>query len=250
MRSIVRAFVLSVALFAAAPHGPPARAETVDLLLALVTDVSRSIDDQEYELQKRGYLTAFTDPRVIAAIKGGLMGRIVVSYIEFAGAHEVKTVIGWTVVHDAASARAFAESVHAAPRTAWGRTAISSGILHAMREMETAGHEATRRVIDVCGDGTSNAGPSLSIARGEAIAAGITINGLVILSEPNGPWNEAHVRPPGGLRKYYEDHVIGGTGSFALEANDFQSFGEAMTRKLVTEISDLQPLRVKKWVGR
>ena len=250
MRSTVRAIILVVALFATIHSGPAARAETVDLLLALVTDVSRSIDDQEYELQKKGYLTAFTDPRVIAAIKGGVVGRIVVSYIEFAGAHEVKTVIDWTVIHDAASARAFADAVYGAQRTAWGRTAISSGIIHAIGELEKAGHEATRRVIDVCGDGTSNAGPALSVARDQAIAAGITINGLVILSEPNGPWNEAHVRPPGGLRKYYEDNVIGGTGSFALEAVDFQSFGESMTRKLINEIAGLQPMRAKNWARR
>lgn len=249
MRSIVRALLLILAFGAMLARPPAARGETVDLMLALVTDVSRSVDDQEYELQKKGYLTAFTDPRVIAAIKGGVVGRIVVSYIEFAGAHEVKTVIDWTVIHDADSARAFADAVLVAPRTAWGRTAISSGIVHAMTSMAGAGHEATRRVIDVCGDGTSNAGPSLEVARNDAIAAGITINGLVILSEPNGPWNEAHVRPPGGLRKYFEDNVIGGTGSFALEAVNFQSFGEAMTRKLITEISDLQPMRAKKWAG-
>ena len=250
MRVRICAALLVLLLSVACVPLSAVRAETVDLLLALVTDVSRSIDDQEYELQKKGYLTAFTDPRVIAAIKGGVVGRIVVSYIEFAGAHEVKTVIGWTVVHDADSARTFAEAVYGAQRTAWGRTAISSGILHAMAELGKVGHEATRRVIDVCGDGTSNAGPALSVVRDEALAAGITINGLVILSEPNGPWTETHVRPPGGLRKYYEDNVIGGTGSFALEAVDFQSFGEAMTRKLISEIANLRLPRAKKWAGR
>ncbi len=250
MRLCVRAVLLVWCLAIAAVPIRGARAEAVDLLLALVTDVSRSIDDQEYALQKQGYLAAFTDPRVVAAIRGGAIGRMVVSYIEFAGAHEVKTVIGWTVIHDAETARSFAEAVHAAPRTAWGRTAISSGIQHAMQEMDTALHEATRRVIDVCGDGTSNAGPPLEQVRAQALAAGITINGLVILSEPNGPWNEAHVRPPGGLRKYYEDHVTGGFGSFALEAVDFQSFGEAMTRKLITEISALPAWRTKKWATR
>jgi hypothetical protein len=229
---------------------PVARAETVDLLLALVTDVSRSIDEEEYALQKQGYVTAFTDPRVVAAIKGGVVGAIAVSYIEFAGGGEVKTVIGWTVIRDAASARAFATSIQEASRSFIGRTAISSGMQHAMREIAAAPHVAERRVIDVCGDGTSNSGPPLAEVRSAALAAGITVNGLVILSEPNWPGNEAHVRPPGGLRKYYEENVIGGIGSFAMEANDFQSFGIAMTRKLVTEISDLQLARAKKWVAR
>ncbi len=249
MRVRIRAILLAP-LFAVLLCLASARAEQVDLLLALVSDVSRSIDDEEFELQKQGYFDAFTDPRVISAIQGGPAGRIGVAYIEFAGAYEVKTVVGWTLVHDADSARAFAEAVRGAARTAWGRTAISSGILHAMKEMDAAGYQAARRVIDVCGDGTSNSGPSLEATRDSALAAGITINGLVILSEPNGPWNEAHVRPPGGLRKYYEDHVIGGSGSFTLEAINFKSFGEAMTRKLITEIAASGPQRAKNWAAR
>ena len=239
--AFVLAFLLSI---------PAARAETVDLLLALVTDVSRSIDGEEYALQKQGYLTALTDQRVLAAIKGGVVGAIAVSYIEFAGGDEVKTVVGWTIIRDEASARAFAEAIQEAPRSFIGRTAISSAIRHAMQEIATAPHTAERRVIDVCGDGTSNSGPPLAETRDAAVAAGITVNGLVILSEPNWPGNEAHVRPPGGLRKYYEENVIGGIGKFALEANDFKSFGVAMTRKLITEVSDLQSERVKKWAAR
>lgn len=242
MRVRIRAVLLAVLLAVAPLH--VARAQAVDLLLALVTDVSRSIDDQEYALQKNGYLAAFSDARVIAAIKGGALGAIAVNYIEFASAHEVKTVIGWTVIRDEASARAFAEAVKAAPRAYWGRTAIASGIDHAMKEMAASGHEATRRVIDVCGDGTNNAGRAMQAARDDAVAAGITVNGLVILSEPNNEWNAAHVNPPGGLRKYYEENVIGGTGSFVIQADDFAAFGEAMTRKLINEIS-LAPSGIK-----
>jgi len=243
MRVRIRAVLLAVLLAVAAPLGM-ARAEAVDLLLALVTDVSRSIDEQEYALQKNGYLAAFTDARVLAAIKGGALGAIAVNYIEFASAHEVKTVIGWTVIRDEASARAFAESIKAAPRSYWGRTAISSGIDHAVKEMNDSGHEATRRVIDVCGDGTSNAGRSMQAARDDAVAQGITVNGLVILSEPNNEWNAAHVNPPGGLKKYYEENVVGGTGNFVIQADDFAAFGEAMTRKLINEIS-LGPSDIK-----
>jgi len=246
MRVHIRAVLLALLL----AWAPAARAETVDLLLALVSDVSRSITDESFALQKNGYQAAFTDPRVIAAIKGGVVGAIAVAYIEFAGAHEMKTVVGWTVIRDAASAREFAAAVHAAPRSAWGRTAIGAAIEYATAELAKSGHEATRKVIDVCGDGTSNAGPSITMARDSAVAAGIAVNGLVILSEPAGPWAEAHVRPPGGLRKYYEDNVIGGTGSFALEAVNFQSFGEAMTRKLINEIAGLQPAPTKNWAAR
>ena len=243
MRVRIRA-VLLAAMFAIAAPLHAARAEAVDLLLALVTDVSRSIDDQEYALQKNGYVAAFADARVLAAIKGGALGAIAVNYIEFASAHEVRTVIGWTIIRDEASARAFGEAVKAAPRSFWGRTAIGSGIDHAVKEMNASGHEATRRVIDVCGDGTSNAGRPMQAARDDAVAAGIAVNGLVILSEPNNEWNAAHVNPPGGLKKYYEENVIGGPGSFVIQADDFAAFGEAMTRKLINEIS-LAPSGIK-----
>ena len=238
MRAFVRVSLVALLLFAL-PAPLPAQAETVDLVLALVADVSRSIDEREFELQKKGYLTAFTDPRVVAAIRGGPIGAIAVCYIEFASAHEVKTVLDWVVVRDEASARAFAEAIYAAPRSYWGRTAIGTAIDHAVKTIAGAGHDAPRRVIDVSGDGTNNAGRDITIARDDAVEAGITVNGLVILNESAAPWQRDHVNPPGGLRKYYQDHVAGGSGNFVLEAKDFASFGEAMTRKLIFEIAAL-----------
>src|SRR6185437_5994082 len=93
-----------------------------------------------------------------------------------------------------------------------------------------------RRTIDVSGDGTNNAGRDVGLARDEAIARGVTINGLVILSETPLPWNPEHTNPAGGLSKYYRDNVTGGPGSFVMEAKNFDSFGEAIIKKLVAEI--------------
>ena len=217
-------------------HGGP---EHVDLALVLVTDVSRSVDDSEFDLEKQGYAAAFTDPRVLTAIRNGALGAIAVAYVEFAGSFEVRTVIGWTDIHDAASAQVFADLLTAAARSFWGRTAISSGIDHAAKLLAESGMEAGRRVIDVCGDGTNNAGREITEARDAALAAGITINGLTIINDHPASWTFAHVQPPGGLSKYYRENVIGGPGSFVLEVHDFQSFGEAMTRKLVSEIAGM-----------
>ena len=100
-----------------------------------------------------------------------------------------------------------------------------------------SGLRPTRRVIDVCGDGTNNAGREISDARDDAIKAGITINGLAIINDHPVSWTYAHVQPPGGLAKYYRENVTGGPGSFVLEVHDFHSFGEAMVRKLITEIA-------------
>ncbi len=218
--------------------GPAAHAaQEVDLALVLVTDVSRSIDDSEFKLEKEGYFAAFTSQPVIDAIRGGLVGAIVVAYVEFASSFEVRTVLGWTTISDAASARAFADRLSAAPRSFWGRTAISAGIDRGIALLTESGIPAGRRVIDVCGDGTNNAGREVNEARDEAVKAGITINGLAIINDHPVSWTFAHVQPPGGLAAYYRENVTGGPGTFVLEVHDFHAFGEAMTRKLVAEIA-------------
>ena len=214
----------------------------VDLALVLVDDVSRSIDDKEFQLQKAGYAAAFLDPQVLSAIKGGPNGAIAVNYVEFAGDNEVQTVLDWTVIRDEDSAKAFTDKLTAAPRSFWGRTSISAGIDHAAQNLAESGYQATRRVIDVCGDGTNNAGRDVTAARDEAVTAGITINGLAIINEHPVSWTYAHVQPQGGLTKWYRENVAGGPGAFVVEIRDFKTFGEAMTRKLVSEIaSSSQP---------
>jgi hypothetical protein len=223
------------------PRGPAAGERSVDLALVLLTDVSRSVDEREYALMKEGYANALTDPRVLAAIAGGQQGAIAILYVEYAGAHEVRTLVGWTVVHDPASARAMADRVKSAPRAFWGRTSISAGIEHAMAalnsDLASAGIEAARQVIDVCGDGTNNSGREVTAARDEAVAADITINALVIHSDPTNAWTAAHVNPPGGLTNWFRENVLGGMGAFVLEVEDYASFGQGITRKLITEIA-------------
>jgi hypothetical protein len=225
------------------PRAAAAGERTVDLALVLLTDVSRSVDEQEYAMMKEGYATALTDPRVLAAISGGPQAAIAILYVEFAGAHEVRTMVDWAVVHDAASAEAFAARVKAAPRAFWGRTSISAGIEHAMaalqRDLAAQGIEAARQVIDVCGDGTNNSGREVTVVRDEAVAAGITLNALVIHSDPANAWIAAHVNPPGGLTNWFRENVVGGMGAFVLEIEDYASFGQGITRKLITEIAGL-----------
>jgi hypothetical protein len=226
-----------------------AAAEDVDVALVLVTDVSRSIDDAEFKLEKEGYAMAFTSPPVISAIQGGPTGAIAVTYVEFASSFEVRNVIDWTVIRDRASAEAFVERLSSAPRSFWGRTAIGAGIDRGVQLLAESGVTALRRVIDVCGDGTSNAGREVTAARDDAVAAGITINGLAIINENPVSWAFAHVQPPGGLTNYYRENVTGGPGSFVLEVRDFTKFGEAMTRKLVMEIAG-KPLSTRLAEGR
>ena len=232
--AIVLAF--ASALFAASP----ARTEPVDLLLVLAADVSRSIDSQKFQLQREGYAAALADPRVIDAIQSGRRGRIGVLFLEWSGFGNQKVVIDWTVVGGPKAAQAFGDRLLESPRSFADRTSISGGIDAAVAQLARAPFEAQRRTIDVSGDGTNNAGRDVGLARDEALALGIGINGLVILSDTPLPWNPEHTNPPGGLTKYYRDNVIGGPGSFALEAKDFNSFGEAIVKKMIAEIADLR----------
>lgn len=215
--------------------------EPVDLALVLVSDVSRSVDDGEFRLQKEGYATAFRDPRVAAAVRGGAVGAVAVAYVEFAGASEVRTVLDWRVVRDADDLAAVAEALQAAPRSYWGRTSISAGIDRAVQMLGEMPFEAQRRAIDVAGDGTNNAGREVQAARDDAVAAGATINGLTIVNDNATGWAFAHVQPPGGLTEWFRQNVAGGPGHFVMEVNEFAAFGEAMTRKLVSEIASLTP---------
>jgi len=226
-------------LFGAAP----ARAqEDVDVAIVLLSDVSRSVNEPEFKLQKEGYVAAFTSEPVINAIRGGALGAIAVAYVEFAGVQEVTTVLDWTVIRDRPTAEAFAARLAAEPRRFWGRTAIGSGIEHGMRMLAESGVNPTRRVIDVCADGTSNSGSEVTEARDEAVSQGIIINALAIINENPFPWAQAHVNPPGGLMNYFRENVVGGPGAFVLEVRDLVRFGEAMTRKLVLEIAGRTPI--------
>lgn len=214
-----------------------AAGKPVDAAIVLVTDVSLSITEPEYKLEKQGYASAIQSPAVVAAIHNGAIGSIALSYVEFAGASQVTTVIGWHVISDQASAHRFAAALLAAPRSAEGRTAVGSGIAAATDDLAESGFAATRRIIDVCGDGNSNAGIPLSAAREAALKAGITINGLAIVHPNPPPWLAPHVAPPGGIVTYYHDNVIGGPGSFVIQVNTDQDFTAAMIHKLVLEIA-------------
>ena len=214
-----------------------ARAEQVDLLLVLAADVSRSIDDGEFNLQRKGYAQAMTDPRVLRAIAGGRHHAIAITFLEWAGAPEQNVVVDWTVVRDEEGAGAIAATMLSAPRSFLGRTSISAAIDFSMERLTAAPAEADKRIIDVSGDGTNNSGRAVTESRDQAVAAGITINGLAIINTQANPGYAFHTQPPGGLPKYYEENVIGGPGAFLLQVENFDTFAEAITRKLVTEIA-------------
>jgi hypothetical protein len=219
--------------------GPAAGAEeTVDLRLVLAADVSRSINPDEFTLQREGYAAALTDPRVLRAIQSGPNQSIAITYIEWSGYDEQAVVVDWTVLRDEGTTNAVASRILAAQRPFAGRTAIGEAIDFAAASFEKSSARSDRRAIDVSGDGTNNAGRAVGLARDEAVAQGIAINGLAIINEhPENVYIRQHVQPPEGLPEYYRRNVIGGPGSFLVEVEGFDTFAEAIVRKLISEIA-------------
>jgi hypothetical protein len=218
--------------------GPSALAavENVDLKLVLATDVSRSIDNEEAILQREGTAEAFASPEVIQAIQSGALGRIAVAMIDFSSPEYDRVVIDWQIIQDEASAKAFAERVRKSPRTPGRRTSISSALELGTLLIEGSEKDivATRKVIDVSGDGPNNDGVSMQQVHDATKNNGIMVNGLPIMDEgAEGYFPD--------LDKYYAACVAGGRGSFVLVAHSFRDFGAAMRHKLILEVSGIAP---------
>lgn len=226
-----RQFIL--AAIAAGLPGEAAHAETqVDLQLVLGVDASGSVNQYRFELQKRGYIAAFRNPRLVAAVRSGLNQSIAVTMFQWTGPRLQREVIPWMLVHDEASATAIANAIENVPRLLFGGgTSISGAIDVAVQLFARGDYRGARKVIDISGDGANTSGRPVTRARDEAVAAGITINGLPILSiEPD-------------LDEHYQEFVIGGEGAFMIAAKSFEDFAEAVLKKLIAEIasSDYQP---------
>jgi len=206
-------------LFAAAVH---AQAAAVALVLAI--DVSESVSSERYLLQHEGIAHAFETPQLvdaIAAVPGGIEALV----LEWSDPDKIAITVGWTRIANRNGAAAFAASVRATRRTSNGLTAIGSALLAAAAAFDHMPEPAGHKIIDISGDGMANFGVAPVTARDALVNQGITINGLAILSEE--PW----------LDDYYRNNVVGGPAAFVLVAKNFDSFADAMLRKLVQEVA-------------
>ena len=230
---------ITLIFMAAAALAMQARAdEPVDLELVLAVDVSRSIDADEATLQREGYVRAFRDPEVIRAIQHGILGRIAVTYVEWAGAGHWRQIDGWQLIEGPDGAESLIAKLNGLPPAAAMRTSISGAIEFGMRQFVDNGFEGTRRTIDISGDGPNNDGILVTTARDLALAAGITINGLPILDNGGGPYSWYNIPD---LDLYYENCVITGPGAFVVTAQGFDDFARAVRRKLILEIAGRAP---------
>jgi hypothetical protein len=204
------------------------RAE-VDVALVLAVDSSGSISQQRLTMQIQGYIDALRHPSFIEAVHGGRRGRIGLTYVTWTDARRQEQVVPWSVIGEPSHAEAFAQAIQAALLPLPGWTSISGAIDFCTNLLLSCGYVATRRVIDISGDGANNDGRPVTEARDAAVAAGVTINGLPIVEvEPD-------------LERYYRDNVIGGPDSFVVVVRDSAAFGAAVLRKLLVEVAGIQP---------
>lgn len=223
MGKIGRALVMLLA--ASALWAPPAWSRDVDLALILAIDVSGSVNAERWELQRRGYEAAFKSQEVMQSITSGPHKAIVVTMVEWSGQNHQRQVVDWTVIDDDLSAATFASLMAEAPRIYSDWTSISAALDFVVPLFRKTGVTASRNIIDVSGDGVNNQGRPVNDARDDALAKGIIINGLPILSDYD------------ALDGYYEDHVIGGAGAFMEVVKDYSSFSKGVLSKLVREIA-------------
>lgn len=232
------AALLALLLAAAQPAQAQQAPVAVDLELVLAADGSGSIDDSELALQRDGYADAIAHPDVLASIASGSLGRIALAYVEWGGATSQHTIVDWTVIDGPAAAADFAEALRSRPRAAQGWNSISGALDHAAALIAEPAIEGTRKVIDVSGDGPQHGGRPVELARDEAVAAGITINALVLAA----PGSGGHSGPGGmALSDHYTLSVIGGFGAFVMIADRDESFRRAILAKLIREIADARP---------
>ncbi len=213
-----------------------AQAETeVDLELVLLADATGSIDEDEIRFQREGYARAITDPAVLNTIRNTLIGKIAITYIEWADASSQQIVADWTVIDGPDSARSFADAILAPPRLAYGRNAIGAALLFGKAQIDNNAYSGLRKVIDLSADSANNwNGPSIFEARQQIVGAGMTINGLAVLCRSCSGQPISY-----DLEQAFKDTIIGGSGAFVVTAENAQEFANTVRRKLVLEISGL-----------
>ena len=228
---------------AAAPRTGPLFADTrpnatpVDTELVLAVDVSYSMDPEEQQLQREGYITALTSREFMQALKGGMHAKVAVTYFEWAGPFDQKIIVPWRLIDGPETADGVANDIARAPYRRASRTSISGALQFGKPLFDASGFNGIRRVIDVSGDGANNSGPPVVLVRDDVLSAGITINGLpIMLKRPN-----TFTMDIENLDVYYEDCVIGGPGAFVIPIKERDQFKEAIRTKLVLEIAGRMP---------
>ncbi len=243
-RAFLASLLTAFAALTSVAAAQPARTATapanqpVSVALVLAVDVSTSVNEERFQLQREGYANAFRHPAILDAIRSSEHRRIAVTYFEWAGARSQRVIIPWTVIGDAEGGEIVANQLLRAPRPFDGWTSISAAIDFAVQLVDNSPYATTaRRVIDVSGDGDNNDGGSVPVARDAAVARGIIINGLAIMADQPAPG-------AGPLDEFYRDNVVGGPGAFVLVVDSFETFAYGIVNKIVREVASV-PVRTR-----
>lgn len=204
----------------------PVMACRLALLLAL--DVSSSVDEGEYALQRRGLAAALTSPKVMAAFLE-TPSPVALAAFEWSGRFNQQIILPWTLVTSPADLQTAAGDVVRTERSSKGfQTALGHALGYASRYFGEA-PDCARQTIDVSGDGESNHGFTPAAAYASFPLEGVIVNAMAI-GQSVGTDN---------LVVYYRGQVIRGAGAFVEEARDYVDFERAMRRKLQREVSSL-----------
>jgi hypothetical protein len=193
------------------------------------------MSERELEIQRQGYAAALRSDEVFAAIRSGLLQRIALTYVEWAGSQEV--VVDWRLLETREDLNDVARILTAHFDPSLRRTSISGALAFGAEMIERNDYVGLRRVIDVSGDGPNNQGRPVLEARDAVLSQGIVVNGLPLLTR-EGMGSQWHLDD---LDAYYEACVIGGPGAFVIPVLDWRDFAEAVRRKLVLEIAGTPP---------
>ena len=218
-----------------APSAGFALQQKVDVEIVFLADASLSIDEAEIKFQRAGHASAIQAPEVLAAIKRGARGRIAVSFMEWADESNQAVVVPWTLIDGAKSAKAFAQALMAAPRTAFGMNAIGSALAAGHAALLNNRFDGFRKVIDFAGDSANSyGGVPISVARAAALKAGIIINGLAIACRAD---NCSGQPVSYDLKTAFAQRIIGGPGSFVITVDRRAGFADAVRKKLILELA-------------
>ncbi len=190
--------------------------------LALIVDVSGSINEAEFDLQMQGLADALLDPTVRDAM---IAEQAALTLIEWSATGQQAVIAPWTQMTGDGALIEFAGQVRAAKRE-WRAsfTAVGAALRFAGEYFAVA-PACERKVIDISGDGPGNDGPRAWVVRDELVAQGFIINGIAI---------EGAIV---SITEYYQANVIGGFGSFVLTATDYEDYPRAIKRKLINEVT-------------
>lgn len=213
--------------------GKSVAGEPVDVELVLAVDISFSVDEEEAKRQREGYVQALTSDEVLSTILSGPHGRIAVAYVEWADAHTQIVRVDWSEIASRADAQKFAQKVREAPFQQGRYTAIGSALSKSVQMIADNDYAGLRKVIDISGDGPQNQGISLAVARAEASAHNIVVNGLAIKPKHADRWRPQKT----DVAQYFRDFVIVGPSAFVIPVETPDHFKEAILRKMLLEIA-------------